>query len=121
MNASRPRLAAVIFRWSARILSLVVLALFVFMAMGDNILANPPSLEELPLFLCFPVGMTAGLFLAWRWELLGALVAILCLALFYLLDFLVSGTMPQGPFFLLFTSPALLFILAWFLGRKPAA
>ena len=61
--------------------------------------------------LLFPVGFTAGLLLAWRWEMCGALVSIGSMAGFYAVHALLSRRAPRGPYFALLTVPAVLFLV----------
>ena len=104
-------------RWFARITSvlmLVVLALFVFGEGG----AGLPSWQAWVGFLFFPAGVSVGFVLAWRREALGAMVSISSLLAFYLVaGWLLSGRLPSGPWFAIFTSPALLFLLSSYLSR----
>ncbi len=59
-----------------------------------------------------------GLLLGWKWELYGGLLTVCGVAAFYLLDYLFSGTLPRGPFFLIFASPGLLFLYCGLQTRK---
>jgi hypothetical protein len=59
-----------------------------------------------------------GLLLGWKWELYGGLLTLCGVAAFYLLDYLFSGTLPRGPFFLIFASPSLLFLYCGLQTRK---
>ena len=42
-----------------------------------------------------------GLLLGWKWELIGGLLSVGGLIVFYVLDFAFSGTFPDGPFYLM--------------------
>lgn len=63
----------------------------------------------------FPGGVMLGLAVAlWR-EKTGAIIAIVGCAAFYLWHFIHAGALPSGIFFLLFTSPAVLFLISGWL------
>ncbi|MFO0836698.1 MAG: hypothetical protein U0638_17175 [Phycisphaerales bacterium] len=66
----------------------------------------------------FPLGVSIGLLLGiWR-ELLGGAIAILSLAMFYFMFVVVGKTVPKGPYFAIFTSPALLLLIAGLIARR---
>ena len=101
-------------RWLARVSSLGSIALLVAFAFGGA--EKPPALADVPQLLFFPIGVCLGMLVAWRRECLGALVSLLSLSMFYVVCVIRTGTLPVGPFFLLFTSPAFLFLAAGLLA-----
>jgi hypothetical protein len=122
MSSSYPRLAHFL-RWSARVtglLSIGVLLLFLTGEdglIGGNGWAKVRPVEWLGL-LFFPFGVLLGLALAWWREALGATVAVVSVAAFYLSQGLLAGRLPGGPWFLIFTAPAVLFFASWFAHRR---
>jgi hypothetical protein len=66
-------------RWTARILALIAGGLFVYAAVefGPKILSSMSwtSAQGLPLLLGLLVALLGGL-IAWRWELIGGLMAV---------------------------------------------
>lgn len=118
------RIGPIIVHWTARLLSVLPLA-FVIIAIaheGSNPIAIIRSTHG--LFLFFPIGGLAGFLLAWRWELIGGMVSVGSLAMFYVLHYVQQGRVPAGANFLIFCSPAFLFLVAWMwrrLGRQPLA
>jgi hypothetical protein len=77
--------------------------------------------REAVAFLLFPVGVIAGFVVAWRWELIGGLVTVGSLALFYLVQF-ATGGQSGGPYFLLFAIPGFLHVANALMlgnGREP--
>ena len=103
-----------IVRWIARISAGIMAALILLIFVGE-------ALDEgFEPFLHMTVRETAmmaaffavwlGLLLGWKWELYGGLLTVCGMVAFYLLVYLFSGTIPRGPFFLVFASPSLLFI-----------
>ena len=82
-------------RWGARLIGLVAVGLFVaFIAVSGSIVfptlsfSNP---QGIPLFIALLVAL-AGVLLAWRWELVGGLMAIGGSAAIMLLVCAGSGT-----------------------------
>lgn len=109
----------VIVRWTARIsatVSVGILTLFLFSHLVAGEL-KPDSSEAVGL-LCFPVGVIAGLTLAFRFEMVGAVTAIVSLMAFHVWHFLRSSDWPGGIYFMLFTSPAALFLCSGWLQRR---
>lgn len=76
-----------------------------------------PDVFEMVGMLCFPFGVMFGLALAFRFDTVGAITAIISCAAFYVWHFNRSGDLPSGIFFLLFTSPAILFLISGWLRR----
>lgn len=100
-----------IFRWVARISSLIsILMLLMFMA-GEGFDIGRISAEQWVGFLFFPIGLVAGFIVGWKREFLGGAIAVLSLLGFYLIYGLwISGTMPRGLSFLVFSLPGFLFL-----------
>ncbi len=106
-------------RWTARILSLLSIAVLLLFMFGEGF--NPFHLNsrEVLLAVFFPLGVMLGMGLAWRWEAFGGGLTVLSFAAFYGIHWLGSGRFPGGIFFALFASPGLLFLLAGLAtGRK---
>ena len=104
-------------RWIGRGTSVLSLG-FLLMFLGPE---DTPTAGVTPGqvvgFLFFPFGVAVGLVLAWWREGLGGAIAGASLAGFYLVyGLLLSDRIPQGPWFAVFTAPALLFLGAWFLS-----
>jgi len=66
----------------------------------------------------FPFGVILGMLISWRRELEGSLLSLASLAGFYLVyGLVVTGRLPGGWAFLVFTAPAFLFLASWFAGK----
>ncbi|RUL88303.1 hypothetical protein [Tautonia sociabilis] len=108
-----PGPGAVLARWAGRIASLLSLGLLsLFVA------AEPPwpwrlSPLEGALVLCFPVATALGMVLAWWREGWGGLVTVLGVSEFSLIHLAGTGRLPGGPWFLIFSSPAVGFLASW--------
>ncbi len=104
--------------WIARLLAVCSMSMLVLFAIGGF---NPPlkmTLQEATLFLFFPVGICAGMLLAWRWELYGGTLTVLCLLMFYGLHVLFGHSFPNGPWFLIFAFPGFLFLGIGLFARR---
>jgi len=98
----------------------LILLIFVGEALADGF--EPIlhlTVRETKMMIAF-FAVWLGLLLGWKWDLFGGLLTICGVAAFYLLDYVFSGTLPRGPFFLILTSPGLLFIYyGWQKRKKP--
>lgn len=101
-------------RWLARGASVVSIGLLAMMAFGEP---GVPTLREAAALALFPVGVATGMIWAWWNELRGGVLAVLSLVAFYGVMLLLRGEIPGGPYFLLFTSPAFLFVLCGLRAR----
>ena len=99
-------------RWIARIGSIVSAAvLFAFIFGGNERL---PQQQEWLQLAFFPGGVLLGMALGWKNELIGGIVTVLSLMAFYAMQLIQGGSLPNGPWFFIFASPGLVFLLAWF-------
>jgi len=94
-------------RWSARILSLLVLAFVGMFLVGEGFAPWTLRTHELLLALCFPYGVALGLCLGWKLELVGGAIVVASILGFYAIE-----RFRCGPIFALFAVPGALFILA---------
>jgi hypothetical protein len=108
-----PVLAAAV-RWAARAGSIASTLLFAAMATDGP---NLPTPAEAVALAMFPIGVVVGFAIAWRRETLGGFVSVASLAAFYLW-MTALGRGPTGPWFLITTAPALLFIASGLLRRR---
>jgi hypothetical protein len=108
--------------WIARISAGLAAALILLIFIGEGLAGSFEPLlhltaRETTMMVAF-VAVLLGLLLGWRWELYGGLLTVCGMIAFYLLDYLFSGTLPRGPFFLIFASPSLLFLYCGLQTRK---
>ncbi len=109
-------------RWVARVSSVLMAALILFFFVGSGLAEGIDPLlhlstREAAMMVAFAAAWL-GLLLGWKWELYGGLLTVGGMAAFYLVDYLFSGTFPRGPFFLIFTSPSLLFLYCGLESRE---
>jgi hypothetical protein len=114
-----PRSANVI-RWIARIWSTVVFAIAVLqITYPDSYATEPVPVVDWFLLSLWGIAVL-GLAAAWRWEAIGALVAIATMFLREVAFFLLKGF--WIPAFLLvwilIIPPAVLFLVAWMLTKR---
>lgn len=105
-------------RWMARSLSLAAFAFVAAFVFGGSEPFVMPTAREWFLLACFPMGLLVGLAIAWRHEILGGAIGVGSVAMFYVLEFAFSGTLPRGIFFVLLALPALLFFVLGLLDRR---
>lgn len=70
-----------------------------------------PTFKEFVAILFFPIGVTVGLVLTWKNELIGALTTTVCIVLFYFILYCLRGRFVGGPFPLLLAAPGILILL----------
>jgi hypothetical protein len=100
-------------RWLAKISALTITAGFLVLA-GGEILAShsggPSTFSEWTGILLLIV-VSAGMMLAWRWELWGAVLSLTALCVFALV-------IRMGHYTVLLAIPGWLFLLDWLLQRS---
>lgn len=116
-NQNLPRVLTVL-RWTARIASLASIALIAMMATDTPKL---PTLQEAAALALFPIGVVAGMIWSWWRERNGAILSLSCLAAFYAYMFISRGNINLGPYFLIFSAPAFIFLICGLLASSRAA
>ncbi len=102
----------------ARVSSAVVFVLIGMFLFGGNESQGFNDNNEIVGFALFPVTLLLGMLISWVWEIPGAVVSMLGLGGFYLWHFATSGSLPEGPWFLIFSVPAFLFLASGILNRR---
>jgi len=100
-----------VLKWTARITSLAAIAIILMFIIGESIEFEAMAWTEMVMLIFFPIGTVVGMVVSWRCELTGGIVSMLSLGIFYFSCYLFKGDLPRGPYFLLFTSPAILFLI----------
>jgi hypothetical protein len=108
-------------KWIARIWSILSLA-FLLLFFGASIIGSIGKdtfvFKDVFQFVFFPIGLTIGLILAWKWEGLGGIVAIGSIIGFHLQMLIKHGDLDFTLIIELLAAPGILFILYWILSRK---
>jgi hypothetical protein len=106
-------------RWAARLLSLASIAVLCLFVVGDPPLPGRAGAREWVGLAFFPIGVVVGMLVAWRREAVGAAIGLASLACFYVVYGLgLRGSAAAlGWWFVVFSSPLLVFLLAWVWSR----
>ena len=115
-SAALPRDILPALRWTARIWSLASILLILAILVGERSL--PSTRNEWLGFLFFPAGISAGMLVAWRSELLGGVITVASLCAFYLLHYVTAGAFPTGAAWLVITAPGFLFVVTSLRSRR---
>jgi hypothetical protein len=111
------RVTMVLFRWSARLLSIASTALLLLFLLGGRETLKVTGRQWLG-FVFFPVGIIVGFAVAWWKEGLGGSICIGSLLTFYLIFVgLLGGNLARGLWFLVFAIPGFLFLAAYAISR----
>jgi len=101
--------------WTAKITSIVSIVILLMMVFGEGSpsgKATSLAVRDIIGLIFFPAGIVIGMVLAWKWERLGGRVTIISLGLFYVALFVFDGKFPGGLWFIGFSAPGFLFLLA---------
>lgn len=115
-NNKKHRYAALWIRLTARALSLVIIVLELLLIFGEGV--YPSSEIEWIGFFFFPIGISAGMIIAWWREGIGGAITVGSFVLFYFIYFAFSHTHPKGLAWFVFALPGFLFLIYWFLTRR---
>ena len=116
-HVSAPPPADVIVRWTARFWSMATIGFVVAFIIGEGL--NPSSLHEWIGLAFFPLGISVGMIVAWRYEGAGGIITVASLLAFYVVSLVSTGHLP-GWGFPVFAAPGFLFLLAWALSPPTA-
>ncbi|MEM7314237.1 MAG: hypothetical protein AAF497_13900 [Planctomycetota bacterium] len=108
-----------IINWIARVFSLASIGLLTAFILGGVNEGTAPTMSEWFGLACFPGAVIVGLAWGWWSPRQGGLLALNGLLAFYLWHSVSRSSFPSGPYFLLFTSPAILYLLATACRQKP--
>jgi len=114
----KPVHAQDVFRWIARIGSLAGLGMLLFFLSGEEFHPAQLTAPEWVSLMFLPTGVTFGLVVAWRWEIVGGAISVASLAGFYATEGILGHVMPLGWAFVVLTVPGFLFLLAAILRRR---
>jgi len=108
-----------VLRWTARIWGVASTLLLMAFAFGGRENLHFTAATAFA-FALFPCGVVAGFVIAWWRELVGGLITVSSLILFYLVLFSWSGRVPLGPYFLLFAAPGFIHMVSALMARRRA-
>jgi hypothetical protein len=108
----------------ARILSIIVIAFTLFMAIAHIVAPEPNTVDYPPIEILPPVIILlsiAGLAVAWRWEGLGGAINVGLFLVFYAVFWMIRGEpFPFGavPLMMGAVVPGILFLACWWRERR---
>ncbi len=103
-----------VLRWIARILGLLLIILVLVFAIPELMSEHKPSAEPTPIaIILVGVIMLMGLGLAWKWELIGALVSLVG----FIGVCILNPDAMKMPMMYLFPLTAMLFLISWKLSK----
>ena len=105
-------------RWIARSWAVAGIALVLVSMVLER--THPGTPTEWLGFVFFPIGVSAGVILAWWREGLGGSVAVASLFVFYVVHLVTVGAFPAGLGWLAFAAPGFLFLVCWHGSREQA-
>lgn len=120
LTASRSTRSVTIIRWVARIIGILLMALFLFFFVADCLQKGRIAIESERILMIVSLLLAfIGLSIAWKWEGIGAASALAGLIGF---NIFAPATVARAGIFAvtaLYGLPALLFLFCWFRTRKP--
>ncbi len=109
--------AVVLFRWSARLLSIASTAMLLMFLFGEPFEPSKITGRQLLAMVFFPLGIVVGFAIAWWKEGLGGGITIASLLIFYLIFVtLLRENLAKGGWFLVFAIPGFLFLAAYIIS-----
>lgn len=99
-----------VLQWLARGLGVASVLTLLLFFIGEGFNPAALRLNEWVLMIFFPLGVIAGMVIAWWREGLGGGITIASLVAFYVAHLLLSGGLPRGWAFAAFASPGVLFL-----------
>lgn len=103
--------------WMARTASVASITFLVMIFLGEAFHPSQISSHEWAGLIFFPIGVIAGMIIAWRNEALGGFVTVASLVGFYFVYGYLLRNHIGGWFFLAFAAPGFLFLFHWLLCR----
>ncbi len=105
-----------ILRWILRVLSGLIIVFFLFMFIGETLFnpkpGKPMSINEIIQLSVNGIGLI-GLGLAWKWELMGGIIALVA----FIVLAIINPIILKGPLLFIWPIIAILFIVLWALSR----
>ncbi len=107
-----------VIRWTARGWAVASIVLVLLFFVGEGFEPSQIKPREWVGLLFFPVGLCAGMILAWWREGLGGGVTVGSLVVFYFIHLGTAGEFPKGWAWLAFAIPGFLFLWCWRRSRR---
>jgi hypothetical protein len=104
--------------WLARIGSIASITLLIMLFQAEALHPSQVASKEWAALVFFPIGIVIGLMIAWWREGVGASLTLISLLAFYFVYGYLFRYHISGWAFVLFASPAFLFLFHWLLYRE---
>ena len=105
----KKNLSLLIIRWTARIITLFFILTMLLIFFGQIFVGGGPPVAAWIGILFMPIGVLVGLILAWKWDGMGGIIALVSLIGFHLFLVIRDGAFSFVPFADLTIVPAILF------------
>ena len=105
-----------IFRWILRGLSGLIIVFFLLMFIGESLASEssePMSANSILQLSVTGIGLI-GLGLAWKWELIGGIIALVA----FVVLAIINPTVLYSSLLLIYPATAILFIVLWAISRN---
>jgi hypothetical protein len=112
------KLLLLLLKWLARIASIISIGLMLIFFFGDHKPFPSITFSDIFLMLFFPLGVIAGMIVSWSKPGRGAMYSLFSLGAFYAIHYYEAGRFPEGPAFLIFALPSLIFLSYWFVSMN---
>jgi hypothetical protein len=106
-----------ILRWSSRITGLFLAGLVLLFAIGERFNPRELTLTTGLMSVAF-FAAASGMLILWRWELIGGMIVVIGMTVFYVVNFVATGKWPSGWVLPLFLVPGLLAVISSGLRRR---
>jgi len=111
-------------RWTARLLTALFVGLVLVMFGGATLEggSTPLKLKGVePIQMVFFWIACIGMVIAWRWQVVGGMLSLAGMILFFAVEFAVNGRLPRGLLLYLMLLPGILFMVDGFIRRSMSA
>ena len=108
-------------RWTARVLSALLVGLVLLMFIGLSIDAGfrSPRLTGVEIAqMIFFWTACIGMVVAWRWQVIGGALSLGGMILFFIVEFTIRGGLTKAPFLYLMLLPGILFLVDSFISWR---
>lgn len=106
-------------RWTGRVLAVSSVLFVLAFALGEHSSPRDPTVPELILIALMILALVGNL-AAWRWELIGAAIALLSTLAFTTIELARRGPLP-GPWLLgVMAAPGVFYVASWLLRKRTA-
>ena len=111
------QIAQAALRWTARIIGALLVGLVLLVAIGEGVNPRDFDLVTGSMMVTFLV-CHAGMFVLWRWELVGGMMVLVGMGGFYAINYVSSGKWPGGWVLPVCFLPGVLALASWAVEKE---